>query len=58
MRQMSGKNERHDGGVSALNIIHIMKDGTERKSIEGVVIQSEDFYRVLHGIMESKAVSE
>jgi hypothetical protein len=35
-----------------------MKDGTIRKSIEGVVIQSEEFYRVLHGIMERKAVSK
>lgn len=38
-----------------MNIIHIMKDGTERKSVDGIVIQSEDFYRVLHGIMEKRA---
>lgn len=38
-----------------MNIIHVMKDGTIRKSIEGVVIQSEDFYRVLNGIMEKRA---
>lgn len=38
-----------------MNIIHVMKDGTVRKSVEGVVIQSEDFYRVLNGIMEKRA---
>lgn len=38
-----------------MQITHIMKDGTVRKSIEGVVIQSEEFYRVLHGIMEKRA---
>ena len=40
-----------------MRIIHIMKDGTVRNSIEGVVIQSEEFYRVLNGILERKAVS-
>ena len=38
-----------------MNIIHVMKDGTIRKSIEGVVIQSEEFYRVLNGIMEKRS---
>ena len=38
-----------------MNIIHVMKDGTVRNSIEGVVIQSEDFYRVLHGVMEKRS---
>ena len=38
-----------------MNIIHVMKDGTIRKSIDGVVIQNEEFYRVLHGIMEKRA---
>ena len=38
-----------------MNIIHVMKDGTIRKSIEGVVVQNEEFYRVLHGIMEKRA---
>lgn len=37
-----------------MNIIHIMADGTTRKSVEGVVIQSEQFYQVLHGIMEKQ----
>ena len=40
-----------------MRIIHVMKDGTVRKSIEGVVIQNEEFYRVLNGILERKAVS-
>ena len=38
-----------------MNIIHVMKDGTVRKSIEGVVIQNEEFYRVLQGIMDKRA---
>lgn len=37
-----------------MNIIHIMADGSERKSIEGVVIRNEEFYRVLEGILEKK----
>ena len=41
-----------------MNIIHIMADGSKRETVEGIVIQSEDFYRVLNGIMERKAVSE
>lgn len=35
-----------------MKITHIMLDGTVRDSIEGVVIQSEQFYQVLHGIKE------
>lgn len=35
-----------------MNIIHIMADGTTRKSVEGVVIQSEQFYQVAQGIIE------
>ena len=35
-----------------MNIIHVMKDGSVRESIEGVVIQSEQFYQILQGIME------
>ena len=42
--------------MTKLNAIHIMKDGTERKSIEGVVIRSEEFYRVLQSIIEKRAV--
>lgn len=37
-----------------MNIIHVMKDGTNRKSVEGVVIQSEEFYQVLRGIIEKR----
>ena len=37
-----------------MNIIHIMADGTTRKSVEGVVIQSDQFYQVLQGIMEKR----
>jgi hypothetical protein len=35
-------------------IIHIMKDGTRRDSIEGIVIPNGDFYRVLQGIIDKK----
>ena len=38
-----------------MNIIHIMADGTVRQSIEGVVIQSEQFYQVAQGILEKQA---
>lgn len=37
-----------------MNIIHIMADGTTRKSIEGVVIQNEQFYQVANGILEKR----
>lgn len=37
-----------------MNIIHIMQDGSKRESIKGVVIQNEEFYRVLQGILEKK----
>lgn len=37
-----------------MNIVHIMADGSTRDSIEGVVIQSEQFYQVLRGIIEKK----
>ena len=37
-----------------MNIIHVMADGSKRKSIEGIVIQSEDFYRVAKAILERK----
>lgn len=32
--------------------IHIMQDGTERKSVEGLLIQSKEFYAVLDGILK------
>lgn len=38
-----------------MQIVHIMKDGTVRESIEGVVIQSEQFYQVLRCIMEKRS---
>ena len=39
-----------------MKIIHVMADGTTRKSIEGVVVQSEQFYRVAQGIIEKRGV--
>lgn len=30
-----------------MKIIHIMKDGTRRDSVEGVVITNKEFYEVL-----------
>ena len=36
-------------------VIHIMKDGTKRDSVEGLTIQSKEFYEVLHRII-SKGV--
>ena len=37
-----------------MNIIHVMKDGTTRKSVEGVVITSDQFYQVAKGIIEKR----
>lgn len=37
-----------------MQIIHVMADGTTRKSVEGVVINSDQFYQVLHGIIEKR----
>lgn len=37
-----------------MNIIHVMADGTTRKSVEGVVITNDQFYLVLKGIMEKR----
>lgn len=37
-----------------MKITHIMADGSKRESIKGVVIQSEQFYQVLNGIIEKK----
>ena len=39
-----------------MRVIHIMKDGTVRDSIEGIVIPNGEFYRVLQGILEKKKV--
>lgn len=40
-----------------MNIVHIMADGTVRESVEGVVIQSEQFYQVVNGILEKRGRS-
>lgn len=40
-----------------MRIIHIMKDGTVKDSIEGTVIPNGEFYRVLEGIIEKRGVS-
>ena len=37
-----------------MKIIHIMADGTERESIEGVVITNEQFYRLWRDIIEKR----
>lgn len=37
-----------------MKIIHIMADGTVRNSVAGVVIKSDQFYQVLHGITEKR----
>lgn len=41
-----------------MNIIHVMADGSTRETIEGVVIQSEQFYQVLRGIIEKKETTK
>ena len=37
-----------------MNAIHIMKDGTVRKSVEGVLIQSKAFYEDLNSIQKKQ----
>lgn len=37
-----------------MRIIHVMADGTTRDSVEGVVIQSDQFYQVIQGILEKQ----
>lgn len=37
-----------------MRIIHIMRDGSTRESIEGMVIQNKEFYQVLNGILAKK----
>ena len=39
----------------SINIIHVMKDGSIRESIDGVVITNDQFYQVLQGIIEKQA---
>lgn len=51
------KAEKDGAGVTMkekIQIVHVMADGTTRDSIEGVVIQSEQFYQVLNGIIEKR----
>ena len=33
-----------------MNIIHVMKDGSVRESVAGVVIQNKEFYQILRNI--------
>ena len=37
-----------------MNIIHIMADGSVRDSVKGLVIQNEEFYRVVQRILERR----
>ena len=37
-----------------MKIIHVMADGSTRDSIAGIVIQNEQFYEVLRGILEGR----
>lgn len=37
-----------------MNIIHIMADGSTRDSVAGMVIQDDQFYRVLHRILSKR----
>ena len=37
-----------------MKIVHIMKDGSVRDSVEGIVIPKGDFYRVLQVIIEKR----
>ena len=41
-----------------IHITHIMADGTTRKTVDGVVITSDQFYQVLQGIMEKRKKGE
>ena len=35
-------------------IVHNMQDGTTKDSVQGVVIQSKEFYQVLNAIQQRK----
>lgn len=37
-----------------MNIIHIMPDGSKRKSVKDMVIENEQFYQVLKNILEKR----
>lgn len=37
-----------------MKLIHIMKDGSIRDSVEGITVHNEQFYRVLNEILRKK----
>ena len=37
-----------------MRIVHIMRDGSTRESVEGVVVRNKEFYQVLNGILAKK----
>lgn len=37
-----------------MQIKHIMKDGTKRDSVEGVVVTNKDFYEVLNRLQKGR----
>lgn len=39
-------------------LIHIMKDGSVRESVEGIVIQNKEFYQVLDAIQKKRGERE
>jgi hypothetical protein len=41
-----------------MRVIHIMKDGTARESVDGIVIRNKEFYQVLNGILAKKKESK
>jgi hypothetical protein len=41
-----------------MQIIHVMKDGTVRDSLDGLVIPNGEFYQVLQGIIEKRRTNE
>ena len=44
----------HKIGNTTIKVIHVMKDGSVRDSIEGVVIPNEEFYQAWRGVLEWK----
>ena len=54
---VQSQTEKDGAGVTQkkkINIVHIMADGSTRDSIEGIVIKNDQFYQVLHGIIEKQ----
>ena len=41
-----------------MRIIHVLADGTTKESIEGMVIQNEQFYQVLRSIIEKREAAD